>query len=334
MPVRTGFAEDWFDDLSEGVVLVEDGRVVALNHAAAELLGVAPSWAIGLPVIAVLRDHRLERAWEEGSSTELRVRGRRIQAVPIRGGLALRNVEEVRLAQDHARELLAVLSHELRTPLTTVRSTLDALDYDIPEETRGELLSRAIEEADRLARLLNDLTVDVAPPRERSVPLIELAERALVVLGPLLRERSVRVRMDLPPVTVWVDADKLMQVLLNLLENAAVHGPADSLVVLAGDEDEGWVRLVVRDRGQPLSPEEVENLFAPRVRGASAAGEGSGLGLYVVRSIAERWGGKAWGRPWREVDGPGVTEGSDATEGNEFGVLVPTRRGAPPAPSH
>ena len=323
MPARTPSTEGWFDDLLEGVVVVEDGRVARLNRAAAELLGVAPASAEGLPLIAVLRDHRLERAWREATATEVTVRGRRVRAIPVRGGLALHDVEEARAAQDHARELLAVLSHELRTPLTTVRATLDALAYDdLEPEARNLLLAAAVDEADRLARLLNDLTVEVAPPRERSVSLHGTAERALGVLGPLLRERGVRVRLDLPVPTVWVDVDKLMQVLLNLLENAALHGPEDAEVMLVASEERGWARIVVRDRGRELAPADMESLFAPRARAAGASGRGAGLGLHVVRSIVERWGGHAWGTRW--------SAGPD--HGTEFGFLVPLRRDSPPAP--
>lgn len=327
----------WLDGLAEGVVRIEGGRVVRLNRAAGEILGADAERARGLPVIAVLRDHRLERAWLEGGRCELTLRGRRVEAERIDGGLTLRDVTEARTAQEHARELLTVLSHELRTPVTTIRSTLEALGYDdLPAETRARLLARAGNEADRLTRLLSDLTVDVAPPRERSVLLAPLVERACAVLAPVLEARRVEVRRELPRLAVWADPDKVLQVLLNLIENAAIHGPDDAGVdVVAevapeasdGARDgappgaaDGWVTIRVRDRGEPLPPARLEALFALRARGPSPKARGSGLGLFVVRSIAERWGGEAWGRPWRE-SGP---DGKVA--GNEFGVRVPARR--------
>lgn len=339
------------DGLAEGVVRIEGGRVARLNRAAAEILGADAERARGSPLIAVLRDHRLERAWLQGGSCELTLRGRRVEAERIDGGLALRDVTEARTAQEHARELLAVLSHELRTPVTTIRSTLEALGYDdLPAETRARLLARAGDETDRLTRLLSDLTVDVAPPRERSVLLAPLVERACAVLAPVLRARRVEVRRDLPRLAVWADPDKVLQVLLNLIENAAIHGPDDATVDVVAEfappahdrASEGargavvarpggtpgpapgaadaWVTIRVRDGGDPLPPARLEALFALRARGPSPKARGTGLGLYVVRSIAERWGGEAWGRPWRE-SGP-----DGETGGNEFGVRVPARR--------
>lgn len=321
--------DEWFDDLAEGVVLVEAGRVANLNTAAAELLGVTRERAFGQPLITVLRDHRIERVLEEGRRQELTVRGRRLDVVPIRGGLALRDVDQERSRSEQERDLLAVLSHELRTPMTTVRATLEALEYDdLPATDRASLVRRAVSEADRVVRLLDDLTVQVAPPRERSVPLLEVTDRVLALLAPVLRERAVQVREELPDLLVWVDPDKLTQVLLNLLSNAAVHGPADSEVLLSASEDRGWARVTVVDHGRSLPPERFASLFAPHVRGAGATGRGTGLGLYIVRSIVERWGGRVWGRP---LHGPDGTE-TGAELGNEFGFLVPLGRDALPVP--
>lgn len=325
MPHPSDAAEAWFDDLAEGVVLVRDDRVVGINRAACEMLGVARERATRRPFMVALRDHRLERAWRDGRPTELTLRGRVVRVVPIRGGLALRDVDEARATSEAARDLLAVLSHELRTPLTTVRSTLEALAYDdLPDASRSGFLARAVDETDRLVRLLNDLTLDVAPPRERSVKLRDATDRARAVLAPVADRHAVRLRHRVPDLTAWVDPDKLVQVLINLIENAIVHGPDDAEVTVLASEDGGWARIVVWDEGPALPADGVDALFAPRSRGSGATGPGTGLGLYVVRGIAERWGGRAWGRP-RPADGGGV-------HGNEFGVWVPSCRHAPPLP--
>jgi signal transduction histidine kinase len=114
----------WADALAEGVVLVADGRVRWVNRAAADMLEVEPDRVVDAPLIAVVRDHRIEGAAIAGVPVEIATRGRRLLVVPIAAGLLLRDVTEARRAVDDARSLLAVLSHELRTPVTTIHASL------------------------------------------------------------------------------------------------------------------------------------------------------------------------------------------------------------------
>jgi signal transduction histidine kinase len=305
----------WLDDLAEGVVAVEGGRVVRINRAAVAMLEVDGERSVGLPLIAVLRDHRLEQAFFEQRSVELRARGRTLAAQPTSWGLLLRDVSDVRSSQAGSRELLAVLSHELRTPVTTIRSVLEALRLDLSPERRDRFLEQAEAESVRLTRLLEDLTVDVAPPRARSVDLRDAVDRAAAVVRSTLNAHGVTLDTAAVTGTVWADPDKVLQVIVNLVENAAIHGPDHAEIVLSvRAEPDRADRLVleVADRGAPLDPDRIEELFEPHARGASAKAKGTGLGLYIVRSIAERWGGRAWGR-------------SDV-EGNAFAVSAPDRR--------
>lgn len=308
----------WLDGLAEGVVLIEGDRVQWINAAAARLLGAEPAWAVGKRLITVVRDHRLEQVWSQGKETEVTLAGRSIRAVPLPGGLALRDLSDMREARESSKALLRVLSHELRTPITTVRSTLEALAFeDLPAAERSRLLERAIGEVDRLVRLLDDLTRDVTPPRERSISLSSILERAELILTGTLEERSVTVRHEVGETSLWADPDKVLQVLLNLIENAARHGPSDAEIEVTAEPRQGWIEIVVRDQGEPLEAgpaalsEEGQRLPDPK-------GRVNGLGLLVVRSIAEAWGGRAWWRAWRKGE----------REGNEFGVLVPGSRDA------
>lgn len=292
--------------------------MTGLNRAAAEMLQVDDRGrAAGAPLIAVVRDHRIEAVAHGGAPVEIATRGRRLRVVAFAGGLLLRDVSEARRATEDARELLAVLSHELRTPVTTIRASLEALRFELPEAQRTRLLLRAEDEAGRLTRLLEDLTVDVAPPKARSLELAELAGRVEALLAPLLAQRRVEWVTELQVGRVWADPDKFLQALLNLAENAVIHGPADAPVRLLARADttrEGWCRVEVLDLGAEVAPELMESWFAPHARGASATSRGTGLGLYIVRSIATRWGGQAWGRRWER--------------GNAFGIGVPRDRAA------
>ena len=260
------------------MVFVEAGRVRLLNRAAATFLEVTEDYALGLPLIGVVRDHRLERVFLEQGELELTTRGRvAASAKATPGVLTLHDLTEMRRAQENARELLAVLSHELRTPVTTIRSTLEALHFEMPDAQRRRFLERAEGETERLVRLLNDLTVDVKPPKLRSLNLYEVTIKALSLLRDTFKEHRVKVELDVPAFTVLADTDKLLQVLINLLENAAIHGPDDAVIRLCAVQREDAVRVSVRDEGRPLAPDTTETLFEPHSRG-SAKARGTGLG--------------------------------------------------------
>lgn len=347
----------WEDGLHEGVLLVEGTRVSWLNRSAADLLGLERERALGAPLIAVVRDHRLERVVFEQVEDEVVVAGRTLLARPVAGGMTLLDVSAARRASEDARSLLAVLSHELRTPVTTVRSALEALRADLGSEQRERFLFLAETECSRLVRLIEDLTVETVPPRERRLELLQLVRRAERILKGRFENRGITVVNDIPgpdrfPGLVWADEDKLLQVLINLLENAAIHGPAGGRVTVSafnGGGGGGEVSVTVRDEGTPLSG--VADLFEPydtasagetsspssgsggsdlrdyRSSGPGSrndgshgsakrrrgSGKGSGLGLYIVRSIVERWGGRVWATP--------------LPAGNEFGFTVPLRPG-------
>jgi two-component system phosphate regulon sensor histidine kinase PhoR len=310
----------WADDLHEGVLLVDGppdrARVRWLNARAGELLQVDRDRAVGAPLMAVLRDHRLERAALEREAAEVETRGRILRVRPVSGGISLVDISEAKRSRDDARTLLAVLSHELRTPATTVGAALEALSLDLDDSQRERFLDHARAECARLVRLLEDLTVESAPPRERRLELGQVVARAIRVLAPMLEPRNVTVSCDVPELLVWADEDKLLQVLLNLLENAAIHGPAQAAVTVRAAPEMEAVRVTVTDCGAPLPPDAMAVLFdagSGAGSGRSASRKGSGLGLYIVRSIVERWGGRAWGRA--------------LAEGNEFGFTVPAVRG-------
>lgn len=301
------------DALAEAVVVIEAGRVVGLNRAAAELLRVPAERAAGRPAIEVLRHHRLEEVALGGGEAELELGGRLVLARGLPGGLILEDVTESRRREGELREVMAVLSHEFRTPVAAVKGLLEALQYELPDERRARFVEIALGETDRLVRLVEDLTVGFRPTRERRFPVEDALERVLGLVSRELIERDVRVRVAGERALVRADPDKLAQVLINLVENAARHGPNPGLVrVRAELAGPGSVAVRVLDEGAELP--DYGSLFDAHRRGPGATGPGTGMGLYIVRSIVEAWGGRVWAHHGPHPDG-GL--------GNEFGFTLP-----------
>jgi signal transduction histidine kinase len=202
-------------------------------------------------------------------------------------------------------EFIATVSHELRTPLTAVVGALGLLK----QEAAGKLstgaslfLNMAQQNSERLAALIDDIlaiekiesgSIDfrVAP-----VPVGPLLERAVTLNTPYARKFDVQLELQqpLPDVAVTGDADRLLQVMTNLLSNAAKFSPAGAPVSVACTVQDGAVRVAVTDRG-PGIPEEfrrrIFQKFAQADSGDTRQKGGTGLGLSICKAIVERLGG-------------------------------------------
>ncbi len=298
-----GVAPDWLDALPQAVVLHQGGRVTHLNLAAERLWGVTRARARGRALLEVVRRHTLEALAREGGELDLEVAGRSLHCRAqtsgqngIQGGaLVVEDLTGARRREAELREAAAVLSHEFRTPVTALRGLLEALQYEMPPEMQQNFVAQGLAETLRLARLVDDLAVGFKPVRARVLTLSEVLGRAERLLAQELSQAGVRlVRGE--DAAVRADPDKLLQVLLNLIENAARHGPRHGTVRVEarphGTGEESWVEIAVLSGGEPLL--EGEHIWRAHARGAGARGNGSGMGLYIVRSIVEGWGGRAW----------------------------------------
>ncbi len=298
------------DVLSEAVLALDAGRVIGMNRACADLLQVDRERALGRTAIEVLRHHRLEQIALRGGELELELSGRLIRARGVANALILEDITHQRQRERELKEVMSVLSHEFRTPVTAIKSLLEAMQLTMPEEQRGRFIEIAMTEVERLVRLTEDLTVGFRPQTERTFALGEAFERVLRLLGSELVRREVKLRVTGEHVLVKCDPDKLVQVMLNLVENAVRHGPNPGTVQLEATRDAGadnaFVTVRVHDDGETLT--DYEALFeAHRRRDGSS---GSGMGLYIVRSIVNAWGGRVWGQY------------NAQTHGNDFGFTV------------
>lgn len=205
--------------------------------------------------------------------------------------------------EESRRALLADISHELRAPIAACTAAVEALEAGAADEPRrrGRLLRGIGDEMRRLARLTEDLA-QVAQLEAGSLEL----RQDLLALTPLVQSvvnsyaaqaerQSVRLRFTPPPQPpmVWGDADRLAQVLRNLLDNALKFTPPGSSVSVELLATAQRVELAVADEGPGFPPEEVEHAFERFYRGrvGRRTDRGMGLGLAICRAIVEAHGG-------------------------------------------
>ncbi|MCC7353461.1 MAG: hypothetical protein IT330_06855, partial [Anaerolineae bacterium] len=206
------------------------------------------------------------------------------------------------------RDLIAAVSHDLRTPLASIRAMAEALaDGVVPDEATRQRYTVAIQrEAQGLNLLIDDLfelaRLDAGALKlqmERA-SLADLVSDTLESLSAQAAQKGVRLRGEVAPalMPVTMDAVKVQRVLVNLVQNAIRHTPADgSIAVTARPVSEGWVQIEIRDTGEGISPQDLSHVFDRFYRGDKSRSRetgGAGLGLAIAKGIVEAHGGRIW----------------------------------------
>jgi signal transduction histidine kinase len=318
------------EELPDGLVVADEcGRVIVFNRAAARLTGTAAEEAIGKFVSDVLpfRDAD-ERDWwlfvdpYHGLATRTRHPERSLYLTDgtellvtvgyvrdgDRSGPVSRLVISLRGNQARARlersraELVSTVAHELRSPLTSVKgftATLLAKWHRFTDDQKRVMLETVNADADRVTRLITEL-LDVSRIESGRMEvhrqLVDVPERARRVIAGRVAagDPEDRFRLEANPAALpetWLDADKIDQILGNLVENAVRHGSGIvSVVVLSaqvgGDQA---IAVSVRDQGEGIPPEMAARVFRQFWRGKRRGG--TGLGLYIVKGLVESLGG-------------------------------------------
>jgi two-component system sensor histidine kinase KdpD len=215
--------------------------------------------------------------------------------------------ETLRRSDEAKTTLLRTLGHDLRTPLTQISAASAALrSPSLAPDERDELASGIEEGSARLSSMIEKLLdmsrleAGAVRPHTAELPLDDVVHDALVALGPAAAR--VRVETEDPPPTVRADPAQVERIVVNLLENALLHGRSSAARAGQehGDADRVLVRIarrrghaVVRvvDRGPGIPADRQEALFSPFTRGDRPGGPGSGLGLAIARGFAEANGG-------------------------------------------
>ncbi len=222
---------------------------------------------------------------------------------------------ELRAANERLKELdrlkddfVSTVSHELRTPLTSIRAFTQIL-FEAPDvelEQRKKFLGIITKETERLTRLINqvlDLSKIESGRAEWQASRLDLREviaDTVTGMSQVFEERNIRVELKLPErvAAISADVDRIIQVLLNLLSNAAKFcDPAEGRIEIALSQHGGSLRVDVRDNGAGIEPA-YQSVIFDKFRQVgdtlTAKPHGSGLGLHISRQIVEHYGGRMW----------------------------------------
>ena len=219
-------------------------------------------------------------------------------------------------------DMLSMIYHDLRSPLANITTSLELLTSvgtDEEKETIQSVVTIARRSTDRIQRLVSSL-LDIsrlesgqAIVSQESVKSANLAEEVLDTVRPLVESRHQSLTGHLPEKlpSIWVDADMIRRVLINLLENASKFTPPGGKIELGAEQDGDWLQMWVQDNGPGIASADQERIFEKFIRlKEEGAPSGLGVGLAFCRLAVEGHGGKIW------VD-------SQVGEGAKFIITLP-----------
>jgi signal transduction histidine kinase len=248
-----------------------------------------------------------------------------ISAVQFPGGTvyAFRDLTDERAVDQLKSDFVATVSHELRTPLSAIYGaalTLKRDDVQLEESQRDGLLDVVASEADRLARIVNDilwasrLDSGQMGVSIESCDAVKIASQIVNVVRAHAPE-NIDLVLEAPDglPAVATDPDKLRQVLTNLVDNAVKYSPDGGRVLVAVSHTGKRIRFRVEDPGLGIPPSEQTRIFEKFFRldpGMTRGVGGTGLGLYICRELVYRMHGRIW-------------VSSDGRSGSTFNVELP-----------
>lgn len=218
--------------------------------------------------------------------------------------------EQERLKVETEREkvranLLRAVSHDLRTPLTAISGSIAAVleSDDLPQGQSRELLTDAKDDAEWLCRMVENLLSvtrisggETAQIHKEEEILEEVLSEAVVNFKK--RNRGVSVSVSVPDELLFVPMDAMLieQVLINLMDNAVIHGENTEKIAIVADADEEYVSIRVKDDGKGIEEKTYEHLFDGTLqftgKGSADKTRGLGIGLSVCKTIIEAHGGR------------------------------------------
>ncbi len=330
-------------NMIEGVLVVDTGGRIRLANITVRRQFNLPETVVGRTVMEAFRNQSLQEiitqalANDQVNARELSFYGEEERVFDVNGA-CLRGREDVRTGvvvvfhditrikqlENVRKEFVANVSHELRTPLSIIKGYVETLLDEQPpdEETARQFLQTIEKHSLRLEALIDDLlSISELESQQarlelKPVSLPATVEAVVEELKQRAQERSMTVALELPGTipAVRADAQRLHQVLFNLLDNAIKYTQTGGRVTVTAKEANGEVEVCVRDNGTGIAPEHLPRIFERFYRadkGRSREMGGTGLGLSIVKHIVLAHGGRVWAE-------------SQLEKGSAFYFTVPT----------
>jgi Na+/proline symporter/nitrogen-specific signal transduction histidine kinase len=311
-------AQRLFEDYARrvGVARIEqippDARLVQFVET--QLAGAIGSASARVMVASAVEEEALGlddvmRILDEAS--QLRAHSRELEEKSLslqRATAELRAANEQLKSLDKLKDdFMSSVTHELRTPLTSIRALAEMMVEEVGMDAgqRQQFLGIIVAETERLSRLVNQV-LDMAKIesgsaewRNHEVDMRELLTQAAQTTSEMFRERGATLALEMPEHVpmLMADSDRLMQVVLNLLSNAAKFVPAEGgRVEMRLTTDAQGVKVEVQDNGRGVPVEQQASIFEKFRQGGDATRrpQGTGLGLPISRQIVEHFGGRLW----------------------------------------
>lgn len=324
-------------NLVSGVVLIDDkGFVDLTNHATERFLSKHTSKITGKEYSYVFGplgiDHLIETVIEDNvkrhDEAHIYFPEERILDVHIapyysqgwhqRGAIiVMHDITDIRRLEKMRSEFVANVSHELKTPITSVKGFAETLlSGDVPDETTAKQFLQIIyDESERLNRLITDL-LELSKIEKQAMPLKitevnvnDIIENSTQTISKFARDKNITLHLpdDKTQVHVEADADRLGQIVLNLVANAVNYTSDNGEIYIDVEERSSKVVLTVRDTGMGIPEEALDRLFERFYRVDKARSRhsgGTGLGLAIVKHLVESHDGKIY---VKSVEGIGST---------------------------
>ncbi len=309
--------ETILDNMADGVIMTDaEGNISLLNRALKRLFRI--TGGRDKPLIEVVRDYEVDelfksciatgetqdRQYESGTSR----RFLRAIAVPVTGNktdgvlILFQDLTDIRALQTTRRELIGNISHEFRTPLAGIKAMVETLQDGAVNDrpAAADFLSRIDSEVDRLTQMVAELTeltrIETGKAELRLEPadLNRLVEEIIGQLSPQAERQQLTVSKELddrlPPVPM--DAERIRQVIINLLHNAIKFTPPGGSVTITTRAGEKAATVAVADTGAGIARSDLPHIFERFYKAdRSRSGGGTGMGLAIAKHVIGAHGG-------------------------------------------